>query len=66
MGHSSVADNSVRLLIDAEQTYYQPAIDYLALAMSKKYNKKEAIIHNTYQMYLKDGIIDNCACMCVE
>jgi len=43
-------------LLDAEQTYFQPAIDYIALRMSDRYNKKAPIVHNTYQMYLKDGM----------
>eukprot|EP00026_Physarum_polycephalum_P004538 Phypoly_transcript_04559.p1 GENE.Phypoly_transcript_04559~~Phypoly_transcript_04559.p1 ORF type:complete len:538 (+),score=62.19 Phypoly_transcript_04559:308-1921(+) len=47
--------NNVAILFDAEQTYYQPAIDYLAIYYSKKYNKVAPIVYNTYQMYLKDG-----------
>jgi len=49
------ATNNVAVLFDAEQTYYQPAIDFLALHFSSKYNKSTPIIYNTYQMYLKDG-----------
>jgi len=47
--------NQVSVLFDAEQTYYQPAIDYLAIHFSQKYNKTTPIIYNTYQMYLRDG-----------
>ncbi|CAG8786245.1 18289_t:CDS:1, partial [Racocetra fulgida] len=51
---------NVKLLIDAEQTYFQPAIDYVAMGLSLKYNKftdenNGPIIFNTYQMYLKDS-----------
>jgi hypothetical protein len=45
--------NNVAILFDAEQTYYQPAIDYLAIHYAKKFNKKTPIVYNTYQMYLR-------------
>jgi proline dehydrogenase len=52
--------NNVRLLIDAEQYRYQPAIDYLALELQRTYNDKDKtdvpIIFNTYQCYLKDVV----------
>lgn len=46
---------NVPMLIDAEQTYYQPAIDFFTLYMCKKYNHSRPIVYNTYQMYLKDS-----------
>ncbi len=36
---SYAADNGIRVLMDAEHTYYQPAIDYTVLRMQRKYNK---------------------------
>lgn len=47
-----------RLLIDAEQARFQPAIDTLVLDLQRTYNAVDCsdkpIIYNTYQCYLKD------------
>lgn len=44
-------DNDVRLLIDAEDSWYQETIDELVYELMSKFNKKRAIVFNTYQMY---------------
>jgi len=49
----AAAKHKTPLLIDAEQTWIQPAIDYIAIEVIKKYNTTEPVIYNTYQMYLK-------------
>ena len=50
----------VRIMIDAEQTYFQPAITRITLEMMRKYNTKKAIVFNTYQCYLKQTFDEVC------
>ena len=47
-------DGGVRLMVDAEQTYYQPAIRHIAVDMlMPRYNMNRAVIYETQQCYLK-------------
>lgn len=43
----------VRLIVDAEHTYFQTAIRYVALLLMKNFNKESSVVVNTYQNYLK-------------
>jgi proline dehydrogenase len=48
----------VRLLIDAEQSELQPAVDLIALYLMKRFNNgtnTSPLIYNTYQLYLQDS-----------
>jgi proline dehydrogenase len=44
------------ILIDAEDSFYQPHIDKVVLEMMDKFNHKKAIVFNTYQMYRWDRL----------
>ena len=49
-------DTKVRVLVDAEETWIQEVIDDLAHEMMEKYNREEAIVYNTIQMYRSAGL----------
>lgn len=44
-------DNNIMVLVDAEESWIQDPVNDLADAMMKLYNKKKAIVYNTFQMY---------------
>lgn len=50
------ADNNVAIFIDAEESWVQPAIDHLAMAMMDKYNREKIAVYNTYQLYRHDRL----------
>ena len=49
-------EEDVRLLIDAEESWIQDAIDDIVKQMMEKYNKEKAIVFNTYQLYRTDAL----------
>ncbi len=52
----AAAKNRVCLLIDAEDYWYQQAIDDVVEQMMEKYNKQEVVVFNTLQMYRTDRL----------
>lgn len=49
-------ENDIPILIDAEDSWYQNFIDTVVEANMEKFNKKKAIVFNTYQMYRWDRL----------
>ena len=49
-------DNGIALLIDAEESWIQTAVDNLIEVMMQKYNKRQPVIFNTLQMYRWDRL----------
>lgn len=46
----------VRVLIDAEHSWIQDAIDDLAREMMQRYNREAPVVYNTYQLYRHDKL----------
>jgi proline dehydrogenase len=44
------------VFIDAEETWYQDAVDRMAMEMMARFNQEEAIIYNTIQLYRTDRL----------
>jgi len=48
--------NKVKLLIDAEETWIQDAVDEIVYANAKEFNQDNIIVYNTIQLYRKGRI----------
>jgi proline dehydrogenase len=46
----------VRIFIDAEESWIQPAIDSLATEMMEQYNRTDFVVYNTIQLYRHDRL----------
>ncbi|KAM6188343.1 hydroxyproline dehydrogenase-like [Sarcoramphus papa] len=49
------AARGVRVLVDAEQSYVNPALSLATLALMARHNRASPWVWNTYQAYLQDG-----------
>jgi proline dehydrogenase len=49
-------DLRLKILVDAEESWFQNVIDDLAYAAMAKYNTKRCVVYNTYQMYRHDSL----------
>jgi len=56
LGAAAAELSNVNLMIDAEQTYLQPAIDSLVMQAQREFNGQRAVVMNTYQCYLRDSV----------
>ncbi len=52
----AAAERGVGVYIDAEESWIQNAIDALADKMMARYNKKQIVVFNTFQMYRHDRL----------
>jgi proline dehydrogenase len=50
----SAYKTGTKILIDAEDSWYQDTLDILAYRAMEKYNKESCVVYNTYQMYRHD------------
>jgi proline dehydrogenase len=49
-------ENKVSVLIDAEETWIQDPVDALTMQMMQEFNKSEAVVYNTIQLYRWDRL----------
>jgi proline dehydrogenase len=53
---SHVSASGKMILIDAEESWIQQAVDDLADSMMEKYNKQRVVVFNTFQLYRHDRL----------
>jgi hypothetical protein len=50
-------DLGLKILVDAEESWFQDVIDELAYVAMAKYNQERCVVYNTYQMYRHDSLV---------
>jgi proline dehydrogenase len=53
---SHASSLGVGVMIDAEESWIQDPIDYIAQLMMAKYNKEKVVVYNTIQLYRSDRL----------
>lgn len=53
---ATAAKNGVPILVDAEETWFQDAIDELVVEQMQIHNKEKVVVYNTLQLYRKDRL----------
>ena len=53
---SAATENDVGVYIDAEESWIQDPLDTMVETMMERYNKKKAIVYNTFQFYRWDRL----------
>ena len=56
-------DNNIGVLVDAEETWIQDPVDALTILMMVEFNKTNAVVYNTMQLYRHDRLLflkDSC------
>jgi proline dehydrogenase len=61
----AASDSGIGVMVDAEESWLQDAIDHITYLMMEKFNKEKVVVYNTIQLYridrlqhLKDHIIN--------
>jgi hypothetical protein len=49
----AAAQCNISILLDAEQSHRQPAIDFICRRLQRTFNQRAPIVWNTYQMYMQ-------------
>lgn len=50
----AAADKKVGVLVDAEETWIQDPVDVLTILMMAQFNREQAVVYNTIQLYRHD------------
>lgn len=54
--HKAATTKDVSVLVDAEESWIQPAIDHMVNVLMRRYNQERAVVYNTFQLYLNDRL----------
>jgi proline dehydrogenase len=52
----TASDTNISVMVDAEETWIQDAIDEMTEEMMKKHNREKAVVFNTLQLYRHDRL----------